>query len=192
MRRTAGAQIHALDTDKPHRTAQLLFRAIVDGTELRAERETADDRNIAHYHLICRCFYITDVLLGKLAVGINGKKADSPIFIFRHMKAAILAAEHPMRDTGDNMLSGMALHARQARTRVYLACNSSTDRYRQSGNTYDRPAALTCRDTQLDTAEAQNTGIGALTATAGEKSSTVKLYRIAAVDPFDRRNGRVK
>lgn len=86
------------------------------------------------------------------------------------MKAAILAAEHPMRDTGDNMLSGMALHARQARTRVYLACNSSTDRYRQSGNTYDRPAALTCRDTQLGTAEAQDTGIGALTAAAGKKA----------------------
>ena len=90
------------------------------------------------------------------------------------------------------MLSRMTLHARQARTRVYLACNSSTDRYRQSGNTYDRPAALTCRDTQLGTAEAQDTGIGALTAAAGKKSSTVKLYRIAAVDPFDRQNGRVK
>ena len=90
------------------------------------------------------------------------------------------------------MLSGVALHARQARTRVYLARDVRSDGYRALGYTYYPAVKLTCRDTQLGTAEAQDTGIGALTAAAGKKSSTVKLYRIAAVDPIDRQNGRVK
>ena len=114
MRRTAGTEVNAGNLYKPQRSVDLLFTSVDRLLQLLRIRIPAADLFIVPDDAVGLCLQPQNVLISQRAVEIKRH------CVVAEMKTDIVIAETVMGQPGEDVLSGMILHVREAVSKIDL------------------------------------------------------------------------